>query len=95
LHGAQIAAADKVSSSKRESSAGRFFGKPLPWLDGLLSKDKLEIEDSRPEADLSDEELEMLYQDSLSKLRAKQARGQPRRLASLHRLSAAFTTSSG
>jgi hypothetical protein len=38
----------------------------------LLPK-QLEIEDNRPEADLSDEELEMLYQDSLSRLRAKAA----------------------
>jgi hypothetical protein len=34
---------------------------------------QLEIEDNRPEADLSDEELEMLYQDALSRLRAKAA----------------------
>jgi hypothetical protein len=39
---------------------------------GLMPK-QLEIEDNRPEADLSDEELEMLYQDSLSRLRAKAA----------------------
>jgi hypothetical protein len=39
---------------------------------GLMPK-QLEIENNRPEADLSDEELEMLYQDSLSRLRAKAA----------------------
>jgi hypothetical protein len=37
---------------------------------GLMPK-QVEIEDNRPEADLSDEELEMLYQDALSRLRAK------------------------
>ena len=30
----------KLSSSNRESSAGRFVGKPIPWPDGLLSKDR-------------------------------------------------------
>jgi|HubBroStandDraft_6_1064221.scaffolds.fasta_scaffold18101_12 hypothetical protein len=39
---------------------------------GLMPK-QLEIEDNRPEADLSDEELEMLYQDALSRLRAAKA----------------------
>ena len=39
---------------------------------GLMPK-QLEIEDNRPEGDLSDEELEMIYQDALSRLRAKAA----------------------
>jgi hypothetical protein len=42
---------------------------------GLMPK-QLEIDDHRPEIDLSDEELEMLYQDLLSRLRAK-AVGEP------------------
>jgi len=42
---------------------------------GLMPK-QLEIEDNRPEAALSDEELEMLYQHQLETLRAAKAAAQ-------------------
>jgi hypothetical protein len=43
---------------------------------GVLPK-QLEIEDNRPEADLSDEQVEQLYADALARLRARDEKARP------------------